>query len=367
MAAPVLAGLGAVCILVLSRGYLTNAALGYSEEPALAAMLIAIELAIDGHPRQAFAVGMITALDRPEIWIVWGPFGLWLLWKHRNARVMVLALGVLTLLLWFVPQKLGSGTFTASVSRALKANPDSATYAHCPFCQELRYVALPLVVRRVEIAALLALLAVGFLLLRRWRARSTSPLPITLLRPLLLMAALAGFGFGWFVLIAIETQTGFAGNPRYLLSGAATLCIAGCAAYGWAAAELGALASRWFAARSASRELSARARGATMLSCVVVVAAAFIMVPGWFGQNLVHPLTLRPALRYQARLREEVSALIQRSGGAARVSACGFVVVAVPGADGRLVSRRPDPPCRRRRHHSDQHAAGDGAAGPPLT
>src|SRR6202020_1791680 len=76
---------------------------------ATAMMLIALERHLDGSPRQAFAVGFFVALDRPEIWLFWGPYGLWLFWKDPGMRVVVAASAVLVLLLWFVPVKLGCG------------------------------------------------------------------------------------------------------------------------------------------------------------------------------------------------------------------------------------------------------------------
>ena len=60
-----------------------------------ALMLIALERHLDGRPRQAFAVGFFVALDRPEIWLFWGPYGLWLFWKDPGARKLVVALFVL--------------------------------------------------------------------------------------------------------------------------------------------------------------------------------------------------------------------------------------------------------------------------------
>ena len=47
--------------------------LGYSEGVMTAAFLIAVERAWDGHHRQAFALGIIPCLDRPEVWLHVGP------------------------------------------------------------------------------------------------------------------------------------------------------------------------------------------------------------------------------------------------------------------------------------------------------
>ena len=105
-AAPaLLAGLiGAVALaLSASGGFVSSNALGYSEGFAAALLLISIDRHIDGKPRQAFIVGFLVALDRPEIWLFWGPYGLWLFWKDPGARVLVAALFVITPIVWFLP------------------------------------------------------------------------------------------------------------------------------------------------------------------------------------------------------------------------------------------------------------------------
>ena len=76
-----------------------------------ALVLIAVERHIEGHPRQAFIFGFFAALDRPEIWLFWGPYGLWLFWKDPGARKLVVALFVLIPVLWFLPEYWGSGHF----------------------------------------------------------------------------------------------------------------------------------------------------------------------------------------------------------------------------------------------------------------
>src|ERR1700740_2058990 len=82
IAPALLAGvIGAVALaLSASGGFVSSNTLGYSEGLAAALLLIAIERLLDGEPRQAFIVGFFVALDRPEIWLFWGPLGLWLVW-----------------------------------------------------------------------------------------------------------------------------------------------------------------------------------------------------------------------------------------------------------------------------------------------
>jgi hypothetical protein len=129
----VLAGVIAIFAVALSGGWLSNSTLGYSEALAVAFLLIGLERHVDGHPRQAFACGLVAALDRPETWAFWGPYGLWLMWKDPGARAMVLGLAILTLVLWFVPQKLGGGSFDSGLVRATHVRSNSNANASFPF------------------------------------------------------------------------------------------------------------------------------------------------------------------------------------------------------------------------------------------
>src|SRR5205085_6420553 len=134
----VLAGGIAAVGLALSDGFLSDSALGYSEGLLTASVLIALDRHLDGKYRQAFAVGFLAALDRPEIWLFWGPYGLWLWWKDPGARKLVVFLFVLIPVLWFLPEKWGSGQFFRGVNRAQHVRSNSPALAACPFCTELK-------------------------------------------------------------------------------------------------------------------------------------------------------------------------------------------------------------------------------------
>ncbi|MDQ6841565.1 MAG: hypothetical protein M3025_03975, partial [Actinomycetota bacterium] len=118
LAPAVLAGAIASVSLVFSGGFISDNALGYSEGLMTALVLIAVDRHLDGSPRQAFAVGFLAALDRPEIWLFWGPYGLWLAWKDPDARKLVVGLFVLIPVFWFLPEYWGSGHFLRGVNRA---------------------------------------------------------------------------------------------------------------------------------------------------------------------------------------------------------------------------------------------------------
>jgi hypothetical protein len=316
-----LAGLIAAVALALSGNLVSDGALGYSEGLLTAAALVAVELHLDGHRRAAFVLGFVAALGRPEIWVFWGPYGLWLMWKDPGARGLVIGLGLLTLFLWFVPQKLGGGSFTQGVSRAQHPRKNSAAFASCPFCTELSHHAWRLVLLRVKLAAVLGIGAAGAALVAVWRARPR--VFARRERALLAIAACGLFGFGWWILVAFETQAGFSGNDRYLVLGSAFVEVAGAAAFGWAALSLAGLARRLVSGSRARQPASPAVRlgAATALSGLV-----FLLAPNWVGANLIDVSRTHRSLDYQAALRRDVEALIARDGGARRMVACGSVM-----------------------------------------
>ena len=60
------------------------------------------------------------------------------MWRDPAARLLVLGCGALTLVLWFVPEYLGSGDFFRAAERARDPNPDSAAFADFPFVETFR-------------------------------------------------------------------------------------------------------------------------------------------------------------------------------------------------------------------------------------
>ncbi len=319
-----LAGLIAAIGLAFSGGFISDAALGYSEGLLTAAVLIAVERHLDGHPRQAFAVGFAAALDRPEIWLLWGPYGLWLWWKDPGARRLVAALFVLIPVLWFLPEYWGSGHFLRGVSRAQHPRSNSPAFASCPFCTELTKHAWPTVLLRIKAVAVVTVAAAALVL---WRANRSRPsFRIVGLRERALAGViLAGvLGVAWWVLIAIETQAGFSGNNRYLVLGAALIEVVGGVGWGWAALELGSRLPRWIARGGAAVSSGVAAAGRWV--AVAALGLAFLVIPNWVGNNLISIPRTHRSLLYQAHLREDITAAVARLGGPAAVLRCGTVM-----------------------------------------
>ncbi len=321
----VLAGAIAALGLALSGGYVSSNALGYSEGLATAVVLIAAERHLSGKPRQAFAVGFLAALDRPEIWLFWGPYGLWLFWKDEGARKLVIGLFVLIPILWFLPEYWGSGHFLRGVSRAQHVRSNSLALAKCPFCSELKDAAWPTILLRIKLAAIALVVVVTFVLGSRWRRNGRRGLLSATPVRAMAAAALAGVtGLVWFVVIAALTQAGFSGNNRYLVIGSALVEVCGAVAWGWAAQEVGNLLAAPF---KRGRERAGRALiDVTELAAVGIVGLAFLTLPNWVGQNLIDIPRTHHAIVYQAHLREDLTKIVDQYGGAAKVLRCGSVM-----------------------------------------
>jgi hypothetical protein len=324
LAPALLAGVIAAVALAMSGGYISDNALGYSEGLATALMLVAVERHLDGRPRQAFAVGFFVALDRPEIWLFWGPYGLWLFWKDPGARKLVLALFVLIPILWFLPEYWGSGHFLRGVNRAQHPRSNSLAFAKSPFFSELIDAAWPTILLRLKLAAAVLVGVVGIVLLRGWRRERRSFLSATQPRAMG-VTALAGItGLAWFVVIATMTQIGFSGNNRYLVIGSSLVDICGAVAWGWAAQEVGNLAAGL--ARRGREASSAALAHAGSWAGLAVVALAFAILPSWVGSNLISIQRTHRSLVYQANLREGATRLVAEYGGATKMLRCGTVM-----------------------------------------
>jgi hypothetical protein len=270
------AGAIAALALILSDEFIFNFARGNSEGMLVALVLWAVERHLDGRYAHAFLLGFGAALLRPELWPFWGLYGLWLLYRDRNARTaaLVLGSGALAIVLWFLPEYLGSGDWLRAASRARDPNPDSAAFADSPF--------LEVFVRSAAILSVPIYVGAVVALVQRDRVRLALAATATILM----------------VAVALMTEAGFAGNLRYVALPAAFLCVL--AGAGWVA-----VVKRW-----------------GVVAAVVLVAASVPFVAADVDK-----------LRYDWEVVEyeanfygpNLKALIAKAGGEQKIKSCGRV------------------------------------------
>ncbi len=222
-AAGVIAGLA----LVLSAGFVFNAARGNSEGLLIALCLWAVERHLDGRRVDAFLLGAAAALLRPEVWPFLAVYAFVLLRadRSRRTRAIVIASAFGVLALWFVPEYIGSGDGLRAASRARQPNLDALAFDAHPFLAVFERAA-PVLTTPVYVGALVAVIAAV-------RRRD---------RVVLVLAAVAGC---MVIMVAAMTELRFAGNLRYVALPAAVVCVLAGVGWVWlarAAARVGGLA-----------------------------------------------------------------------------------------------------------------------------
>ena len=213
------AGAIAAAALFLSDEFVFNFARGNSEGLLVALVLWAVERHLDGHRTHAFLLGFAAALLRPEVWPFWGLYGLWLVYQAWDGRppwreiALVFGSGAVAIVLWFLPEYLGSGDWLRAASRARDPNPDSAAFADSPFVEVF--------VRSSAILAVPVYVGAVIAVVLAWRRRDRVPLALAAMATILMVA------------VALMTEAGFAGNLRYVALPAAFVCVL--AGAGWVA------------------------------------------------------------------------------------------------------------------------------------
>ncbi|HEY7600367.1 MAG TPA: hypothetical protein VH741_10615, partial [Candidatus Limnocylindrales bacterium] len=271
------AGAIAALALILSDEFIFNFVRGNSEGMLVALVLWAVERHLDGRFDHAFLLGFAASLLRPEVWPFWGLYGLWLLYRDRNVRTaaLVFGTGAAAIVMWFLPEYLGSGDWLRAASRARDPNPDSAAFADSPFVEVF--------VRSAAILSVPVYVGAAIAVIVR-RDRVTW--------------ALAAMATILMVAVALMTEAGFAGNLRYVALPAAFLCVL--AGAGWVA-----VIKRWGA------------------------VAAVVVVAFWAPFVVADVDKLRydwEVVEYEANFYgPNLKALIAKAGGEQRIKSCGKV------------------------------------------
>jgi hypothetical protein len=290
------AGIVAAVALIISSQFVRTMSLGNSEGLLVACTLWGVERHLDGRYRQAFVLGFLAALLRPEVWPFLGLYGVWLVLIDRGALKLVIAGFALIPALWFLPEWWGSGNLMRAADRAQQPNPNSPAFAEHPFVKVIQDT-WPLVITPVKAAAAFALVLAAIDWLRRRRQGA--------------VLAVGLLAIAWIVLIAGMTQAGFSGNPRYIILGTSMLAVVGGVGFGRVVAFGQDLVARLAGPRIATA-------AATVVFVVMAVATAH-----WAEPRFRNFDDLDRALRYQAELRMDLGDALERAGGADAFKACG--------------------------------------------
>jgi hypothetical protein len=273
------AGFAAAATMALSPWWLFNTALGNSEGLLAAAVVWAVVAQLEGRSRIALGLGTAAALLRPEVWPFLGLYGLWL-WRHdRDARGVLAGCAVVIPLLWFGPDVIGAGG-ALSASRAAQGTPSpgSAALADIP--------AWALLKDFVELLTWPAVVAGALAVVLGDRAAPGSGRVIRVL---------AAGAVAWVAIVAVMTQAGYAGNPRYLVAAAAIGC---------SLAGIGAVS------------LARATRGGAPLGAAVLLAAVLAASIGTLDDQRSQ-LSLRP------RAADSFDRVIAAAGGRDALLRCG--------------------------------------------
>ena len=282
--------------LFSSNKYVRDAALGNSE-PLLAALVLwAFERHLDGRRDHALLLGFLAALLRPEAWPFLGLYGLWLWFKNPELRLRLALFAVLIPVCWFAPEWWGSGDPLRAGARANAPNPGSAAFEEIPSLALVERFS-SFTIAPVKLGTLIAVGFAGFMWFRYRREKVT--------------LALTALGLAWFVLVAVMTEAGFAGNQRYLIVTTAVVSVLG----GMGAVRV-LQGVEWIAAR---RLGPGRARpvviGALLLG--TVIASPTIVAK---ADNTAR---VQGGLEHEAYLWADLKGLIDEAGGQEALLACG--------------------------------------------
>jgi len=295
----VFAGICAIAAMLLQSEFAKATMLGNSEGLLVASVLFAFDRALDDDRRSALLLAAAAGLLRPEIWPFLGLYGLYLLWRHRELWPWVIGVGVVVPLLWLVPEYIGSGNFFRAADRAqdLKYVPWSPALAPDPTGRILDMTELMLPADVWRLAAVGCIFSLWALFRRNFAPAIFCLMPVA-----------------WVAIVARMTESGYAGNPRYLLLGTALFCVV-------AAAGLGSvLAFAWLLAARVDARL-----GPVAFVALILAGIAYSSTAGDLDGRVERWSTLDGYLRDESKHRTALPKAIELAGGRDRVLACGEI------------------------------------------
>ena len=285
IAAAVVAGFGVLGI----QDYF-HYVLSVQSDPMIVSMVLgAIDCHLSGHPRWAFALGVLGSLGRPEVWPFLGLYTIWAWLKVPKMRWMIVAGIALIPALWFgVPtitndRPFVSGQLAMLSPRELKQGKFLGVIH--------RYTALTYLPFQ-----LLALIAFGLAWLRRNRT----------------VLILAAGAVGWVAVEIAFAYHGWPAVPRYLFEAAGVTIVLAGVGVGWLLQGL--------------PELGRRVPRVAGIAVAGVLVAA--MVPGAIARvQKEHKDILHE--RQRTTVIARLQAALNHLGGYQHVRECGEPVTAV--------------------------------------
>lgn len=279
------AGAVAAVALVLSHHWVRQLAYGFSEPLVVALLLWAVERHLEGRRDQAFLLGVLVALSRPEAWPFLGAYAAFLWVREPSKRRLVAPPLVAVPILWFGADWWGAGD--PFYAQGLAEGTNLYRGAGHPGLELLSDASGVLVAP----ALLGALAAVAFA--ARAGERTT--------------LLLAGGALAWIGLLAVMTEAGYAGRLRFFALPMAIVCV--------------------LAGVGAARLVEMARAPALRLALAALLAA--LSVP--FALPRVGDLRGQAAAAgAKAQEHEDLRVALRRAGGARRVLACGSPAFPLP-------------------------------------
>ena len=260
------------------------------------------------------------ALLRPEAWPFLGLYGLWLWFAEPRLRLRMVGCAALIPALWFLPEWWGSGDPFRAGARANAPNPGSVAFAERPpssCSRSSRRSTISPVELGVVIATAYAVVA--------WVRRRAEGQTL----------ALAALGFGWFALVAVMTEAGFAGNQRYLIVTTAAVCVLG--GIGMARVIQGV---GWLGERVVGNQRAGTIAAAAFLALGLLIATPIIRAKA----NNISRVRAASSTRRSLARPQGGDRPGRRQGAAAGLRR--GLQRSVPDPDGRLRARHPRHPGR---------------------
>jgi hypothetical protein len=257
--------------------------LSAQSDPLIASLCLgAIDCHLSRRPRWAFALLVLAALGRPEVWPFIAGYAIWAWLRVPSMRWLVVAGAVVVLALWFGIPGLTSDSFFQAGSHALGSG--RAIHGNKVTGIISRFFGL-----HETVLWLMALVSVVLAVLRRDRTT----------------LALVAAAVLWVIVEIAFALHGWPGVPRYMFPAAAVMVVVAAIGVGRLLADPPRLAS------------------AAGIAGIAVVAAVVIgLVPPAISDARTEHKDLN---QQRARTKEigQLTGVIHRLGGAARLRACG--------------------------------------------